>query len=87
MTEVKYDLGNGYGILVNYDEYGITKITRECFESLIEKQIPIEPSEVNDEALKLDGIFDWCCGKCGTHHRNDFLLNYCSECGQAIKWK
>lgn len=53
----------------------------------IEKQIPKEPSEVNDEALKLDGIFDWCCGKCGTHHRNDFLLNYCSDCGQAIKWE
>ena len=53
----------------------------------LEKQIPIAPSEVNDEALKLCGIFDWCCGKCGTHHRNDFLLNYCSECGQALKWE
>ena len=40
MTEVKYDLGKGQEISVEYDENGIAKITRECFEALIEKQIP-----------------------------------------------
>lgn len=62
------------------------KVIDMAIEAL-EKQIPIAPSKANDEALKLDGIFDWCCGKCGTHHRNDFLLKYCSECGQALKWE
>lgn len=42
MTEVKYDIGNGHEISVEYDEHNITKITRECFEALIEKQISKE---------------------------------------------
>ena len=37
MTEVKYDLGNRHEISVWYDEHNQAKITRECFEALIEK--------------------------------------------------
>ena len=38
MTEVKYDLGNGHEISVEYDEHNQAKITRECFEFLIKKK-------------------------------------------------
>lgn len=83
MTEIEYNeiMDKSNFLIDSANPYDM-----EIKEAL-EKQIPIAPSEVNDEALKLDGIFDWCCGKCGTHHRNDFLLNYCSECGQALKWE
>ena len=49
----------------------------------LEKQIPKEPSEV----CYTETIIDWTCGRCGRFHRNDFKLNYCSECGQKIKWE
>lgn len=72
MTEVKYDLGNGQEISVEYDEHNITKITRELFESLIEKQIPKKP---------IDKIMYKECHICGAVD----LGRYCMECGQKLE--
>lgn len=55
-------------------------------ETLREKQIPKKPKKVHKEALVKKRIFDWECS-CGRLHRNDFPLNYCSECGQKIDWE
>lgn len=49
----------------------------------LEKQIPKKPNELD---IDNSGICDWTCGTCGRFHRNDFVLNFCSECGQAIEW-
>ena len=50
MTEVKYDIGGGKEIIAEYDENGIMEITRECFEMLIEKQIPKKSYDAADWA-------------------------------------
>ena len=52
----------------------------------IEKQIPMKPQEINEEEVRLNGIWNWSCGKCGRFHRNDYPLNYCNECGQKVDW-
>lgn len=52
----------------------------------LEKQIPMKPQEINEERIRLDGIWDWSCGNCGRFHRNDYPLNYCNECGQKVDW-
>lgn len=46
----------------------------------LEKQIPMKPTEMKE----YDDCIDWLCPKCGRFHRNDFILKYCSNCGQKI---
>ena len=83
MTEVKYDVC-GVDIIVEYDENGIAKITRECFEALIEKQIPKEPDMYVTK-------FPHCCNvskcpTCGQEFGFNDDFNYCENCGQRLKW-
>lgn len=75
MTEVKYNIGNGHEISVEYDDDGIMEITRECFEALIEKQIPIKPIGKTN-----------VCPKCGVIEFGFNEPNYCEWCGQKLKW-
>ncbi len=76
MTEqIKYNIGNGHEISVEYDEYNITKITKECFEMLIEKEIPIKPIGKNN-----------VCPKCGVIEFGFNEPNYCEWCGQKLDW-
>lgn len=80
MTEVKYDIGGGKEIIAEYDENGIMEITRECFEMLIEKQIPKKPKKY----IAFDGIERNGCPSCP---RNEILYagqKYCSVCGQKL---
>ena len=83
MAEVKYNLGNGQEISVEYDEYDQVKITRECFEMLIEKQIPKKPM-----LMKFDHYDSYFC-KCGLGFGNSIMMirpNYCERCGQKLDW-
>ena len=87
MTEVKYDIGNGYEMSVEYDDYGITKITRELFESLIEKQMPKKANIDIGYDTEGNAWNNWRCPCC----RKNYLLddeeyNYCPQCGQKIDW-
>lgn len=86
MIEVKYDIGNGYEMSVEYDEQGITKITRELFESLIEKQIPKKPNYEGDGYADGAMVYDtWICPSCGTYYEVDYdNYKYCPECGQCL---
>lgn len=86
MTEVKYDIG-GVKVIVEYDENGIAKITRECFEVLIEKKIPKKP-------IQLKGYKEPCfCPVCEpsdetfvkANYDHD-KYNYCPICGQKLDW-
>lgn len=87
MTEVKYDMGNGYEMSVEYDDYGITKITRELFESLIEKQIPKKPNIDIGYDMEGNAWNNWCCPCClDTHLLDDEEYDYCPNCGQRIDW-
>ena len=87
MTEVKYDIGGGKEIIAEYDESGIMEITRECFEALIEKQIPKKP-------IQLKGYKEPCFCPICTPSDNTFVkcsyehdtYNYCPMCGQRIDW-
>ena len=82
MTEVKYNIGGNKEIIAEYDENGFMEITRECFEALIEKQIPIKP-------IALDKDREYCkCQICG-EYVTDYCGNrmkYCCECGQKLDW-
>lgn len=53
----------------------------------LEKQIAMKPTEMKE----YEDCIDWLCPKCGRFHRNDFILQYCSNCGQKIggeeEWK
>lgn len=74
MTEVKYDIGGGKEIIAEYDESGFMEITRECFEALIEKQIPKKP--------KFEKLYVCECG-------NSLIMYkpyYCHYCGQKLDW-
>lgn len=78
MTEVKYNLGDGE-IIAEYDENGIAKITRECFEALIEKQIPKKP---RFEHRRVSDLYVCECG-------NSIIMYkpyYCHYCGQKLDW-
>lgn len=73
MTEVKYDIGVGE-IIAKYDEYGIMKITRECFEELIRKQIPQK-------------TMNYKCPTCREEFCTELWeVDYCCRCGQRLKW-
>ena len=89
MTEqIKYNIGNGQEISVEYDEHNITKITRECLEMLIEKQIPKKPIDVQKPVVRW-GICPTCKGlpeELGRPQRVFQSDNYCSNCGQKIDW-
>lgn len=81
MTEVKYNLGDGE-IIVEYDGYGIATITRECFEALIEKQIPKKPIiKTNDFNNKV-----YECPNCriDIEHVIFSPYMYCHKCAQKI---
>ena len=87
MTEVKYNLGDGE-IIAEYDENGIAKITRECFEMLIEKQIPKKPliryenmgfGVSPNENIKIYGCP--CCKE-----DTDGATYFCQNCGQKLDW-
>lgn len=87
MTEVEYKLDNKT-LNVGYDSLGVTKITRKCLESLIEKQIPKKPADFY-MAIDTGYITSWVCPNCGEHHRSSCFSckeDYCSECGQRIDW-
>lgn len=86
MTEVKYDIGNGYEMSVEYDEYGNTKITRELFESLIEKQIQKAPNYSGNGYYNGEMVIDtWECPFCGHLYEVDYDdYEYCPKCGQHI---
>lgn len=98
MTEqVKYDIGNGYEMSVEYDECGITKITRELFESLIEKETPKKPKivEVDIDGMDMETgeeytykIDEAHCINCDSVIDNEYGFdeNYCNVCGQKIDW-
>lgn len=53
---------------------------------ILTRDIPMKPQEINEERIRLDGIWEWSCGNCGRFHRNDYPLNYCNECGQKVDW-
>lgn len=100
MTEVKYKLGNKT-MTVGYDSLGITKITRECLEILIEKQIPKKPILVK---FDFDNTTVAYCPNCNSsfgeikpkecvqiHTMKWFFNNgrkesYCECCGQNLDW-
>lgn len=74
MAEVKYDVGNGHEISVEYDEYDQAKITRECFEFLIKKKIPKK-------------AIDYKCPNCKEEFCTEsWEVDYCCRCGQRLKW-
>ena len=85
MTEVKYDIGNGHEISVEYDEHNITKITRECFEALIEKQIPKKPIPQDEDCLECPNCdsFIGYASECKDEH---YRVEYCPNCGQKLDW-
>ena len=78
MIEQKYNIGNGREISVEYDEKGIAKITRECLESLIEKQIP------KKYVYKPHIISSYRCPNCASFISISNV--YCEVCGQHILW-
>ena len=84
MTEVKYNLGDGE-IIAEYDEYGIAKITRECFEEYIKKQIPKKPIIVHP--LQENDSSEFACPICKTGALVKRIDKFCWSCGQAIKWE
>lgn len=92
MTEVKYNIGGGKEIIAEYDDDGIMEITRECFEALIEKQIPFMP-------IKMENIYPDNQRKCkcgcfvSTVYKNrggvtcvfEIAYKYCPNCGQKLE--
>lgn len=82
MTEVKYNIGGGKEIIAEYDDDGIMEITRECFEMLIEKQIPKKPfiTKFGNGAEIIN------CGKCYMCSHITRTVDYCPNCGQRIDW-
>lgn len=85
MTEVEYKLGNKT-MTVGYDSLGITKITRECLESLIEKQIPKKPDIEGDGYSDGELVYDtWICPNCRAYYEIGYdHYKHCPECGQKI---
>ena len=58
--------------------FGLSSECRSLAKLALEKQIPKKPKEVK-------GVYDLLkpvCPVCG----NDFLGEYCDECGQRINW-
>lgn len=91
MTEVKYNIGNGYEMSVEYDENGIAKITKECFETLIEKQIPKMAIRSKEPRYGMgEEYYDWICPTCGkwlaySPDRRRYEIHHCI-CGQKLDW-
>ena len=56
--------------------------------ALLKEQEPVKPKEIVNEHFPV-GDFrrtnGWLCGKCGNSLEGDG--NYCSYCGQAVKWE
>lgn len=87
MTEkIKYKIGDNKEISVEYDEKRIAKITRECFEALIKKQIPKVPCYSGDGYYNGEMVIDtWECPCCGKQYEVDYEdYKYCPNCGQHI---
>lgn len=90
MTEVKYDIG-GKVIIAEYDENGIMKITRECFEALIEKQIPKTAIRSKEPRYGMgEEYYDWVCPTCGewlaySPDSRRYEIHHC-RCGQKLDW-
>lgn len=95
MTDVKYDIGGGKEIIAEYDENGFMEITRECFEALIEKQIPKKP--IKESMCPSNAFESWdkyYCQNCNKflHSGARSLIKklkmsmYCCDCGQKIDW-
>ena len=68
----------------------------DCFDvdvTLLKDQEPIEP--IREEIEQAGPLYHRCyCKKCGHHVGNmiknkvtDVHENFCSNCGQAVKWK
>lgn len=91
MTEQKYNIGNGHEISVKYDEHNITKITKECLEILIEKQIPKIAIRSKEPRYGMgEEYYDWICPTCGewlaySPDRRRYEIHHC-RCGQKIDW-
>lgn len=87
MTEVKYDIGGGKEIIAEYDESGFMEITRECFEALIEKQIPKEHHHTRIDHIVYDVRMSVCpsCLAVIPSNKAEYP-NYCIRCGQHIDW-
>lgn len=68
--------------LIFYEErqsgHRVSNYTFELIQTAIEKQIPQEP-------LYVDNAFPECCPRCyeAIESNKD---NFCSKCGQALKW-
>ena len=60
----------------------------EAAIAMLKEQEPVEPKEIVNEHFPV-GDFrrtnGWLCGKCGNSLEGDG--NYCSYCGQAVKWE
>ena len=60
----------------------------EAAIAMLKEQEPVEPKEIVNEHFPV-GDFrrtnGWLCGKCGNSLVGDG--NYCSYCGQAVKWE
>lgn len=88
MTEqIKYNIGNGHEISVEYDENNSTKITRECLEMLIKKEIPKRvfansKREFTNEDFKGIRNTRYYCPCCKRPTKND--VTYCDKCGQKL---
>lgn len=49
-----------------------------------EKQVAVEVKE--SVRYKDAKCIDWLCPACGRFHRNEYEMNYCSDCGQKVRW-
>ncbi len=56
--------------------------------ALLKEQEPVEPKEIINEQFPVGDYrrtIGWLCGKCGGNLVGDG--DYCSYCGQAVKWE
>lgn len=90
MTEHKIEKEHALKIIramrTNWDENSKTPNAHalDMAAEALEKQIPKAPFRL----LKHIDFFDWECPKCHmTYGCCNVKVNYCYECGQAIKWE
>lgn len=66
---------------------GPSPLRRDALE-LLKEQEAVEPKEIVNEHFPIGDYrrtIGWLCGKCGKALMGDG--NYCSYCGQAVKWE
>ena len=51
-----------------------------------EKAVPTAPENVETSTL-MDGYVWWTCRACGNLQHTDKQVQYCSYCGQRVKWE